>query len=143
VAGDGSLRESLISSARQANLEGNVFFLGHREDIHDVLRALDVLVMCSDHEGLPMVLLEAMWLGVPVVGRAVGGIREVLEDGRNGLSVPSANPEDLAQACLRLLGDRLLADRLCRSAAQAVQQEFSVERNAGAILRLYNSLCER
>jgi glycosyltransferase involved in cell wall biosynthesis len=140
VAGDGSLRQSLTDSARRAKLEANVRFLGHREDIHDVLRALDVLVMCSDHEGLPMVLLEAMWLGVPVVGRAVGGIREVLDDGRNGLTVASANPEDFAAACLRLLGDRLLAERLCRSAAQAIHQEFTVERNAGAILRLYNDL---
>ena len=143
VAGEGSLQQALICSAREAGLEGNVHFVGHREDIHDVLRALDVLVMCSDHEGLPMVLLEAMWLGVPVVGRAVGGIREVLENGRNGLTVPSANPEELASACLSLLEDRLLADRLCCNAVLAIQQEFSVERNAGAILRLYNELCER
>jgi glycosyltransferase involved in cell wall biosynthesis len=142
VAGDGSLRESLIHSARAAGLEGNVLFLGHREDIHDVLRALDVLVMCSDHEGLPMVLLEAMCLGVPVVGRAVGGIGEVLESGRNGVSVPSAAPEDLANACMQLLDDRLLADRLCRNAAQTVQREFSMERNAGAIRCLYRSLYE-
>jgi len=142
VAGEGSLHQSLIHSARVAGLEGNVLFLGYREDIHDVLRALDVLVMCSDHEGLPMVLLEAMWLGIPVVGRAVGGICEVLDDSRNGLSVSSAAPEVLADACMRLLGDRLLADRLCLNAAQAVQREFSVERNAGSILRLYRSLYE-
>ncbi len=143
VAGEGSLRQSLICSAREAGLESNVQFIGHREDIHDVFRALDVLVMCSDHEGLPMVLLEAMWLGVPVVGRAVGGIQEVLENGRNGLTVPSADPGELASACLSLLGDRSLANRLCRNAVQAIQQEFSVERNAGATLRLYDELCER
>jgi glycosyltransferase involved in cell wall biosynthesis len=142
VVGDGSLRQSLIHSARAAGLEGNVLFLGHREDIHNVLRALDVLVMCSDHEGLPMVLLEAMWLGIPVLGRAVDGIEEVLDNGRNGLSVPSADPKALAAACLHLLADRSLADRLGRNAVQAVQQEFSVERNAGAILRLYRSLYE-
>jgi glycosyltransferase involved in cell wall biosynthesis len=143
IVGEGSLRQSLICSAHQLRLEANVLFLGHREDVHDVLRALDVLVMCSEHEGLPMVLLEAMWLSVSVVGREVSGIREVLESGRNGLSVPSANPEDLAAACLRLLHDRLLSEGLCRSAAKAVEREFSVERNAGAILRLYNDSSER
>ena len=143
VAGDGSLRQSLICLARKNGMEGNVHFLGHREDIHDVLRALDVLVMCSDHEGLPMVLLEAMWLGVPVVGRAVSGIQEVLEDGRNGLSVPSENPGDFAAACLRLLGDHSLGEALSRSAVQVIRQKFSVERNSGAILHLYRELCER
>jgi glycosyltransferase involved in cell wall biosynthesis len=143
VAGDGSLRHSLIALARQSGLAGNVRFLGHREDIHDVLRALDVLVMCSDHEGLPMVLLEAMWLGVPVIGRSVGGIGEVLDNDRNGLSVSSANPADLAAACLRLLGDRSLAESMCRSATQTIQREFSVERNACAVLQLYRDLCER
>jgi glycosyltransferase involved in cell wall biosynthesis len=140
VAGDGSLLQSLIDSAQAAGLAGNVQFLGHREDIYDVLRALDVLVMCSDHEGMPMVLLEAMWLGIPVVGRAVGGIKEVLEHGRNGMSVSSAAPEDLAAACMQLLSDRLLAERVCHSAAQAVEREFSVRCNAGATLRLYRSL---
>jgi glycosyltransferase involved in cell wall biosynthesis len=142
VAGDGALRQSLLASVRQSGLEGNVLFLGHREDIHDVLRALDVLVMCSDHEGLPMVLLEAMWLGVPVVGRAVGGIREVLENGRSGLTVPSAVPADFAVACLRLLGDRSLGESFCRCAAEDIQREFSMERNAEAILRLYRKLYE-
>jgi glycosyltransferase involved in cell wall biosynthesis len=142
VAGDGALRQSLLSWVRQNGLEDNVLFLGHRDDIHDVLRALDVLVMCSDHEGLPMVLLEALWLGVPVVGRAVGGIREVLENGRNGLMVPSAVPKDFAVACLRLLGNRGLGESLCRFAAQDIEREFSMERNAEAILRLYRELYE-
>jgi glycosyltransferase involved in cell wall biosynthesis len=143
VAGEGSLRQSMISFARQSGLAANVQFLGHREDIHNVIRAMDVLVMCSDHEGLPMVLLEALWLGVPVVGRDVGGIREVLQDSRNGLCVATAAPEDLAAACLRLLCDRPLGEFLCRSGARTIEQEFSAESNAGAIFRLYRELCER
>lgn len=142
VAGDGSLRESLTASSHSSGLADKVLFLGHRDDIHDVLRALDVLVMCSDHEGLPMVLLEAMWLGVPVVARAVGGITEVLDDGCNGMAVASADPRDLADSCLRLLADRALAKRICASAAKVVRDEFSVERNADDVLRLYHSLRE-
>jgi glycosyltransferase involved in cell wall biosynthesis len=142
VAGDGSLRRSLISYARESGLEANVHFLGHREDIHDVLRALDVLVMCSDHEGLPMVLLEALWLETPVVGREVGGIREVLANGRNGLCVAKADPEALAASCLRLLRDPRLGVTLCSSGARTVMDEFSVERNADAVVRLYHELCE-
>ena len=134
VAGDGALRQSLLSSARQSGFEDHVRFLGHREDIHDVLRALDVLVMCSDHEGLPMVLLEALWLGVPVVARAVGGIREIVENGRNGLTVSSSDPGDLARACLRLLCDHRSGESLCRGAAEDIQREFSMERNAESIL---------
>jgi glycosyltransferase involved in cell wall biosynthesis len=140
VAGDGALRQSLLSCARQAGLQDNVRFLGHREDIHDVLRALDILVMCSDHEGMPMVLLEALWLGVPVVARAVGGIREVVKNGRTGFTVSSSHPEDLAVACLRLLGDRRLGEALCRCAAEDIRREFSMERNAESILGLYRKL---
>jgi glycosyltransferase involved in cell wall biosynthesis len=140
VAGDGSLRESLIACACHKGLEARVHFLGYRKDIHDVLRALDVLVMCSDHEGLPMVLLEALWLGVPVVGRAVGGIREVLGENRNGLCVDSSDAEALAAACERLLRDPLLGEDLCRSARQAIEGDFSAEGNAAAVAELYRRL---
>jgi glycosyltransferase involved in cell wall biosynthesis len=143
VAGDGALRQSLLSCTRQPGLQDNVRFLGHREDIHDVLRALDVLVMCSDHEGLPMVLLEALWLGVPVVARAVGGIREIVENGRNGFTVSSSLPEDFAAACLRLLADHTLGEDLCRNAAEDIKREFSMESNAESILGLYRKLYAR
>jgi glycosyltransferase involved in cell wall biosynthesis len=143
VAGDGSLRQPMTKLAHEMGLSERVFFAGHRNDISDLLRALDVLVICSEHEGMPMVLLEAMWLGVPVVARAVGGMVEVLGEDVNGLSVRSANPEDLAAACVQLVQDDTLCERLRQSAARTVAERYSVEGTAKSVLSLYRRLCGR
>ncbi len=143
IAGEGPERARLVEQARTLGIESHVHFLGHREDICDVLRAMDVLVMCSDHEGLPMTLLEAMWLGVPVVGRLVPGIREVLRDGRYGLCVEGDDPAALASACLRLLYNPKLAQSLCKTASHYIAQEFSSENNAAEVALLYQRLAER
>ena len=143
VAGDGSLRRPMTELAQKMGIRDKVFFTGHRDDISDLLRALDVLVICSEHEGMPMVLLEAMWLGVPVVARAVGGMVEVIGKDVNGLSVHSASPEDLAAACVRLLQEDALRERLRQSAARTVAERYSVEGTANSVLNLYRRLCGR
>jgi glycosyltransferase involved in cell wall biosynthesis len=143
IAGDGPERARLVEQARALGIESSVHFLGHREDIHDVLRAMDVLVMCSDHEGLPMTLLEALWLDVPVVGRHVPGIREVLRDGQYGLCIEGDDAEALATACLRLLHNPGLAQSLCKAASRYIAQEFSAENNAAEVALLYQRLAVR
>ena len=72
IAGEGREERALRQLAHELQLDGQVLFLGHRDDVFDVLRAMDVLVFCSDHEGLPMALLETLYLGVPIVARPVG-----------------------------------------------------------------------
>ena len=116
-------------------------FLGHRDDIYDVLRALEVFVLCSDHEGLPMVLLEALHLGVPAVGRRVGGLPEVIQDGVNGILLSSDEPAELAEACLRLLEDEGLRHRLAVAAPRVVAEKFSAESNAAQVAALYEEVC--
>ena len=143
IAGEGPERARLMEQARALGIESSVHFLGHREDIHDVLRAMDVLVMCSDHEGLPMTLLEALWLDVPVVGRHVPGIREVLRDGQYGLCIEGEDPEALATACLRLLRNPGLAQSLCKAASRYIAQEFSAENNTAEVAQLYQRLAVR
>ncbi|MDR3764900.1 MAG: glycosyltransferase [Acidobacteriota bacterium] len=140
IAGDGPERVERMEQVRAVGWTRNVRFLGHRDDIYDVLRALDVLVMCSDHEGMPMTLLEAQWLGVPVVGRRVPGIREVLCDGRNGLCVEGDDPHALAGACLRLLGDPALGRALCETAAREIDANYSAGHNAELVAALYQRL---
>ena len=123
-----------------SGLDGQVRFLGHRDDIVDVLQAMNVLVMCSDHEGLPMVLLEALWLGVPIVGRGVGGIREILGDNECGLCVDSSQAADFAEACEQLLNHPALRERLLSAAKERINSEFTVERSAESIVQLYRQL---
>lgn len=141
IAGEGSQAHPLRQRTRQLGLSEHVLFTGHRADIYDVLRAMDVFVLCSDHEGLPMVLLEAMALGVPVVVRPVGGMAEVVEDGVSGLWVLSPQPDELAAGCMRLLRDPELCERLRAAAIARVHERFSADSTAREVAELYRSLC--
>ena len=103
IAGQGSLREKAQSLAEELGIAPKVFFLGVRTDIPDLMNAADAYVMSSAWEGMPMVLLEAGAVGLPVVATDVGGNREVVVDGKSGLLVPSKDPEALARAMVRLM----------------------------------------
>ncbi len=143
IAGEGSDLSRLRSLASSSAVGNRICFLGHRDDVHDVLRALDVFVMCSDHEGLPMALLEALYLGVPVVARAVGGVTEVLEGGTCGVLVSSADPKSLAEACMRVLSDSDLRSNLQRRGPECVLRDYSIEANAAKVATLYRSMAGR
>ncbi len=143
IAGTGSQEGRLKDLFRKSGLQDRVYFLGHRDDACNVLRALDLMLITSDQEGLPMVLLEAMALGVPVVSRAIGGIPEAIEDGQSGILVPSGDPQALAQACLLALRNPDLRRRLALGAARVVSSRFSAQRNAEQVVRLYRELAGR
>ena len=93
IAGAGSQEQSLRQLVRNRGLERSVHFLGHRDDVYDVLRAMDLLLITSDQEGIPMALLEAMALEIPcVISRAVGGIPEVIEAATAAFCFPAEIP---------------------------------------------------
>ena len=115
IAGGGRQQESLQRLIVESDLQERAALLGERNDVYDVLRAMDILLICSDHEGIPMVMLEAMVLRVPVVAREVGGIPEVIQDGVSGILVPSDSPEDLGQACLAISTGPRLRESLTES----------------------------
>jgi glycosyltransferase involved in cell wall biosynthesis len=117
-----------------------VKFIGYEPRVFDVLRALDLLLMTSDHEGLPMVVLEAMALGTVIVSREVGGIPEAVKDGDNGVLVNSDKPDELAAPCMRLLSDRPVREALAEKARRKVVREFSSEANAEQVVALYRSV---
>lgn len=95
VVGDGPLLAELKESASNRRLV-NVSFLGFREDSLKLIGELDILMITSDHEGLPMVVLESLALGVPVIAHAVGGLNEVITSSRQGRLVPSQNERAFA-----------------------------------------------
>ncbi len=142
IAGEGKEASSLRGLAHTLGVQDRVHFLGHRSDIYDVLRAMDIFVLCSDHEGLPMALLEALYLGVPVVARPVGGIREVIQDGVNGVLLASANPSALAKECLRILKDEDQQKRMAQAGSRLIAETFVVEQTAAKVARLYRSLSD-
>ncbi|MFL5766256.1 MAG: glycosyltransferase family 4 protein, partial [Actinomycetota bacterium] len=136
VVGDGPERERLVSFAARLGLTERVTFHGDvsHERVGRVLAASDALILASDYEGLPHVVLEALAVGTPVVAPVVGGVGDVIEDGVSGLLTGSAHPEDLA-AALQALCDPELGERL-RAGAAAAGKRWTFERTADDVLDL-------
>ena len=106
-------------------MSDSIVWAGQRNDIPQVLAAIDVLAIASYEEQLPLVVLEAMASGVPVVATRVGGIAEGLTNGVTGLLVPSGQAEPLAQAIIRIAVETDLRADLTRQARAQVLQHFS------------------
>jgi glycosyltransferase involved in cell wall biosynthesis len=144
IVGEGSQRESLEAQAAALGLLGgrgdraSVTFTGRRDDVPAVTAALDVAVLPSYREAQGLSILEAMALSRPVVASAVGGIPEMVEDGRTGLLVPPRHPEALAGAIARLLLDHPLADTLGRAGRELVHERFCVELMVRAVESIYD-----
>jgi glycosyltransferase involved in cell wall biosynthesis len=117
AAGQGPLADDLARTRDDLGLAGRFDFLGYRRDVHRVLAALDIFVLASHHEGLPIALLEALALGVPVVATSVGGIPEAVTDGREALLVPPGQPDRLASALESLIASAELRGALAAAAS--------------------------
>ncbi|MGC8634157.1 MAG: glycosyltransferase family 4 protein [Candidatus Limnocylindrales bacterium] len=155
IVGEGSRRAALEAQAEALGLLGEscdgsrcvgtrsarpgakVVFTGRRDDVPAVVAALDVAVLPSYREAQGITILEAMALGRPVVASNVGGIPEMIEDGRTGLLVPPHDPAALADAILRLLTDHPFADILARAGHDLVHERFCLERMVAAIESIY------
>lgn len=138
VAGDGPELPRTEDLARATG--GAVRVLGHRTDLVDVLGAADALCLSSDAEALPMVILEAMALGKPVVSTDVGGIRDAVEDEETGLLVGPGDVGTIANALLRLAGDPDLAARLGARGKAIQGARFDDRRMIDDYARLFESV---
>ncbi|MGQ9547790.1 MAG: glycosyltransferase family 4 protein [Roseiflexus sp.] len=113
LAGTGPLLESMRCLARDLNIAGQTHFLGYRSDVPALLRAATVMILPSRQEGLPRSILEAMALGVPVIGSDIRGVRDLLADGA-GILVPVSDIEALAGAMARVIDDRAAARTMAK-----------------------------
>jgi glycosyltransferase involved in cell wall biosynthesis len=135
----GPVRGELEEQARVLGLQERVHFLGQRDDVEAVWRAFDVGAMSSDFEGFPLAAIECLTCGVPLVATAVGGLRDIVEDGRTGVLVPPQDPAALAAALGALLRDPERRVRL-GAAGRARAQAFTMERIAARFAELYRRL---
>lgn len=122
-------------------IEDSVIFTGHVRDVRVVLANSDVSVMASSTpEPLGNVTIESMAMGVPVVGTAIGGTTELIEDGVTGFLVPPADPEAMSSAIMRLLGDRELSDRIAIAGRKHFVQDMSFDPFYRRIMAIYEEL---
>jgi glycosyltransferase involved in cell wall biosynthesis len=137
IVGGGSRREALEALVRARHLEERITFLGHREDVSELLTQADIFVLPSRSEAFPNSAIEAMAAGLPVVASAVGGLLDLVDHGRTGLLVDPGSPAQLAHALRQLLTDRRLAARLGEAARAEVTQRYSFERMVTTFEDLY------
>ena len=141
LVGDGRLEDELKRFASVQGLGDVCLFTGARMDTPDLLAAMDIFTLPSLSEGIPMALLEAMALGIPVVAASVGGVPEVVTHGQTGLLVRSGDEYELADACIDLVNDRRRAACLAANGKALVHARFSHDRNGAAVAALYQAIC--
>jgi glycosyltransferase involved in cell wall biosynthesis len=137
VAGEGPQGERLRALAEDLGVAGDVEWLGYQDDLETVYGTLDVLLLPSRSEGLPNVALEALAYGVPVVASNVGGIPEVVADGRSGFLTAPEDVAALAAAIERVLADGVLRERLAAHGKADVRARFSLDARRAALASLY------
>lgn len=142
VVGDGPLRSVLEARAQALGLSSRVRFLGARRDLGDLLSAMDLFVLPSLWEGVPLALVLAMGAGLPVIAAAVGGIPEVVTDGATGVLVPPADGSALGLALARLASDATGRACLGKAAREFVLPRFSVSGYVKTVTALYERLLE-
>ncbi|MBT3313604.1 MAG: glycosyltransferase [Anaerolineae bacterium] len=140
IVGDGPLREKLEDRARELALLPNLQFTGFRDDIPEIMSALDILVFSSQWEGLPVTLLEGLAASRTVVATDVGGIPAVVQDGKEALLVPPINPDALARACLQLASDTELRLSLGQAGLTRVTSAYSISSMIDRTVSLYKTL---
>lgn len=133
VLGEGPQREELLRHP----LSHRVKWLGFCPDVVDNMRTWTGVIVPSLSEGLPLVILEAMALGIPIVATRTGGIVDVIQDGIEGIIVPPDNPEALAQGMMTIINDDAAASQRAVQARQRFRENFTTDRLGCDLHRLY------
>jgi glycosyltransferase involved in cell wall biosynthesis len=140
IIADGPERENIVQLIKKYNAGDSVLLVSGAEDVAPYLAASDVFVLPSRFEGLSNALLEAMSCGLPVISTRVGGSKDVIQDGVNGLLVDVDNEEQLAGAMGRVLEDRQMAESLGKNARETVKAKHDISKIADAYIVLYMNL---
>jgi glycosyltransferase involved in cell wall biosynthesis len=140
IVGDGERRDELEAMAHDLGLQRSTRFLGWRGDMRSVYADLDVVALCSNNEGSPVALIEALAAARPVVSTRVGGVPNVVQDGESGVLVPARDPAAFAHAVLALLREPDRAARFGLAGRRAVFPRHSSGRLVQDVERLYLEL---
>jgi glycosyltransferase involved in cell wall biosynthesis len=140
IVGDGPMFKDLRQMAKDLDVERRVSFFGNQAQVGSFLSAADLLLLTSDTEGLPATILEAAYMGLPVVATRVGGVAECIEDGRTGMLVEEGDDSAFARAVLTLALDNERRMAMGNMASAKARKEFTIERVANRYLEFYRRL---
>ncbi|HXH89337.1 MAG TPA: glycosyltransferase family 4 protein [Gaiellaceae bacterium] len=140
MIGDGPDREHVEERASRLGIVRHCLFLGYQEDVSGWYRTFDAMILPSANEGTPVVVIEALAAGCPVVATSVGGVPDVVREGVDGFLVPAGDTEALAARLARLAEDPELRARMGAAGRESVPERYAVERLVGDVDELYRSL---
>jgi glycosyltransferase involved in cell wall biosynthesis len=135
--GDGPHRERMLARARHRRVSDRIVLLGHRDDVRELLPAMDVFAMASRYEGLPCAVAEAMEAGVPVVATAVNSLPDIVVPGETGLLVPAGKPRLLGRAVMHVLDNPDDGLRMAMNARSHIAGRFAPTALGGVLDRVY------
>lgn len=140
IVGDGEDREKLDSLTKQLGLENDLLFLGYRSDVQNVLSQLDLVVLSSLWEGLPLTPIEAFSVGKTIVATDVDGTGEIVKNGKNGWLVQAKDEKAIADKVIDLINHKERREQFEKCAKETYQSEFCLEEFSRKILEYYSSL---
>ncbi len=143
IAGGGPERQSLEAIVREKGLDGQVFLAGNQSDIRPFYSLADVLALPSHSEGSPNVVLEAMAAGVPLVATSVGGVPEIVQNGKTGLIVPPRDSKAMADGIARILDDVRWSAEMAEAARQLVASRYTPDAHCRSLTAMYEEIVNR
>ncbi len=138
IAGTGNYKDQWFEEVKQAGMENRVFFLGYTNNVDVLLEESDIFIICTKHETLCNALLEAAAHSLPMVASNVGGIPEIIDDGKNGFLVPVGNVEEFKNAIITLINDFELRVNMGKEAKNKIDSNFSENAITAKLDELYN-----
>lgn len=138
IIGSGELETSLKKEAQDLGVSGDIIWLGYRKDVQNLMSQLNLVVLSSLWEGLPLTPIEAFSVGIPVIGTAVDGTKEIIRNNVNGLLIPPRNYECLAEKIKLLINKNL--DDFKKQAFITYQLKFSLTNYAKKIINYYKNI---
>jgi glycosyltransferase involved in cell wall biosynthesis len=140
IVGDGPLKENILNKRSELKLEERVFMPGLKVEVKPWLSAMDIYMMTSEFEGLPIALLEAMSMGCAIASTDAGGIKEVIENDVNGLIVPVEQWQSLKNQVLKLTLDEPFRRKLSKNAEIRVKEAFSMDKMVHELEKVYEDM---
>lgn len=127
IIGDGEDKLELIKLAKELGIEDNVIFLGYRNDVINIIKQLDLIVLSSLWEGLPLTPIEAFSEGKTIIATDVDGTSEIVKDNFNGILIESKNSKEIADSIVKLYGNKEFKEKLENSALKTYKCKFTLE----------------
>lgn len=137
ITGDGSEKEKLKILSLKLGLHDKIVFTGFVDDLYSVMATFDIFVLTSFSEGQPVIILEAMALGKPVIATAVGGVPELIKNGETGILVPSDDVRSLSASIIDLLQNEYKRKKIALAGQKMVEDNYNIKRMVKQIENLY------